>query len=124
MKSDTPNTASDVANKAGQFVDEVKLKSTDIVEETGNCIGDALETANEKAADLKLKMESGYQSKVSPNIDAAQLKLASASRYLQEKDFAGYVADLEQFAREHPRITTAVSIIIGWKLGRALTFGK
>ena len=124
MKPDTTNKEPSIADQTGEYVQDAKAKATGLVEDTGSSIGAAMETANENAVDLKLRMEAGYRDTVSPKIDAAQTKLATASRYLQEKDFPSYMADLEQFAREHPRITTVVSVIVGWKLGRALTFGK
>lgn len=110
----------DVKSKTNEF----KSKTTDFVDEAGHRMGDAMENANEKAADLKHRAEVGYQTSISPKIDSAQVSIAGASRYLQEKSFPDYIADLEEFAKRHPRVTAGVSLFLGWKIGRALTFGK
>ena len=113
-----------LADKIHTMTDDVKTKTTGFVDEAGHRMGDTMETANEKAADLKHRAELGYQTSLSPKIDSAQVRIAGASRYLQEKSFPDYFADLESFAKRHPRITAGVSLLVGWKLGRALIFGK
>ena len=97
-------------------------KASDYTDEKTSQIGEVLESANERAADLKQRAEDGYVEKVAPAIDRAQINFAGASRYLQESSPGDYLRDLEVFARKHPKITAGVCAYLGWKLGRALKF--
>lgn len=99
-------------------------KAENYASEKGSQLGGAMESANEKAADFKTQVEEGYAETVSPAIDSAQVNFAGASRYLQENTARDYVRDLEEFAKQHPRITAGVCAFLGWKIGRALKFSK
>ncbi|MGJ8696506.1 MAG: hypothetical protein ACSHYF_09320 [Verrucomicrobiaceae bacterium] len=111
-------------DKVTEYTEEAKTKSSEFIDEKTSILGEHLETANEKAARLKERAEQGYERKVSPAIDTAQVNLAGASRYLQESSVDDYIRDAEDFARRHPRITVGITMLIGWKLGRLLKFGK
>jgi len=107
-------------SKVGKLADKV----SNFTDEKTTSLGESLESANEKAADLKERAESGYDRKISPAIDSAQIELAGASRYLQESSVDDFIRDLEGYAKRHPRITAGICALIGWKLGRALKFSK
>lgn len=110
-------------NSQAKTTEPSKLeKVSDFTDEKGSKLGEGLENLNESAADLKMQAESGYEQTVSPAIDQAQIKLAGASRYLQESSPEDYLRDLEGYAKKHPRVTAAVCALIGWKLGRLLKF--
>ncbi|YCM43656.1 hypothetical protein V2O64_20330 [Verrucomicrobiaceae bacterium 227] len=124
MNPETNQAKVSPAEKVAHLTDDVKRSTNELVDEAGNRIGSALENVNEKAVDLKHRAEQRYGDTVSPKIDTAQMQIAGASRYLQENSLPDFLRDLESFSKEHPRITAAVSLFLGWKLGRALTFGK
>lgn len=124
MNPETNQFKASANEKLSHIADDVKRSATEAVDVAGRKIGGALGSANERAADLKHRTEQTYDETVSPKIDAAQVQIAGASRYLQEKSLPDFLADLESFSKKHPRITAAVSLFLGWKLGRALTFKK
>ena len=124
MNPETNQSKASVNEKLSHLADDVKRSASEFVDEAGHKIGGALESANERAADLKHRAEQRYDERLSPKIDAAQVQIAGASRYLQDNSLPDFLADLESFAKQHPRITAAVSLFLGWKLGRALTFKK
>lgn len=124
MNTETTQPKVSTTDKISDMADDMKRSANEFVDEAGNKIGGALESANEKAVDLKHRAEQSYDELLSPKIDAAQVRIAGASRYLQEKSLPDFLADLESYSKEHPRITAAISLYLGWKLGRLFKFGK
>jgi len=124
MNPETNQPKASASEKISHLADDMKRSANEFVHDAGNKVGGALGSANEKAADFKHRAEQTYEERLSPRIDAGQEHVAGASRYLQNKSLPDFLADLESCSRQHPRITAVVSFLLGWKLGRALTFGK
>ena len=99
-------------------------KASQFTDRKGTQLGEALEEAGEKVEGMKTRMEDRYVETVSPAIEDARGQMTGAARYLQENTAKDYLRDLEDFARQHPRITAGVSAFLGWKIGRALKFFK
>lgn len=76
MNPETNRCKTSVTEKLAHLADDVKRSATEVVDEAGSKIGGALENANERAADLKHRVEHTYDETVSPKIDAAQVQIS------------------------------------------------
>lgn len=81
--------------------------------------------ANEKMSQKEGAMiEDSDRGRQTPAANVGHGELRGATRTLHGRTTRDYLQDLEDFARQHPRITAGVSAFLGWKIGRALKFFK
>ncbi|MFC5051926.1 hypothetical protein ACFPK9_15090 [Rubritalea spongiae] len=103
-----------------QVTSRAKKKTTGIIDDGTTKLGVSLGRLSEASDGARKKLDSGYQTKLSPAMHKVSEKLASTSQYLQQSKPSDLAEDVYSKSKANPRTTAAILVGAGFLLGRLL----